>query len=178
MTSSCQTAFYRRTAGHWTSAEIDHWTFKAIPNGGELYRDEHPIPSGIAQTFDGRFVGCCWGFNGSAREYYNASLNQYFMSSMAPDIEAVESGRIAGWKQIGALFHAWSTSYGDGDSPMSPVPLPVCRYFIPPASHFYSASAEECDSVAQRYPEFVLETRDRFTHICRMPSWPVSGGRQ
>jgi hypothetical protein len=45
---------------------------------------------------------------------------------------------------------------------MLPPPLPVCRYFIPPASHFYSASADECDSVGKAYPQFVLETDAAF----------------
>jgi len=143
-------------------AGIDHWTFQAISNGGEIYRDEHPIPSGIAQTFDGRFVGCCWGINSSVREYFDAALDEYFMTSMAPDIDAIESGRLAGWAQGGKLFHAWSIPYGDGDSPMLPPPLPVCRYYIPPASHFYSASPAECESTGQNYPQLVLETSVAF----------------
>ena len=155
--------FLPTDSGTLDFAGIDRWTFQGIPSGGEVYRDEHPIASGIAQTFSGRFVGCCWGVTSvSAREYFNAKLDQYFMTSMAPDIDAVESGRLTGWVQIGKPFLAWSGSWGDGDAPMSPPPLPVCRYFIPPASHFYSASADECDSAEQRYPRFVLETDAAF----------------
>lgn len=39
---------------------------------------------------------------------------------------------------------------------------PVCRYFIPPASHFLSASKAECDAVGATYPEFVFETASAF----------------
>ena len=143
-------------------AGIDRWTFGALPRGGEIYRDEHPIPSGIAETFTGTYVGCCWGTTAGVREYYNAILDQYFMSSMEPDIDALESGRIPGWQKLGTLFRAWSDSWGNGDLPLSPPPVPVCRYFIPPASHFFSASVDECADIARIFPEFVLETRDAF----------------
>jgi hypothetical protein len=144
-------------------AGTDRWTFEAIPHGAEVYRDAHPIPSGIAQTFSGRFVGCCWGLNGgSAHEYFTADLEQYFMTSLAPDIDAIESGRLPGWVEIGKVFHAWDNPGGDGDAQMLPPPVPVCRYFIPPASHFYSASSNECDAIGRQYPQFMLETDAAF----------------
>jgi hypothetical protein len=144
-------------------AGIDSWTFGAVPYGGELYRDEHPIPSGIGETFTGSYVGCCWGAgSATVREYYNATLDQYFIANMEPDIDALESGIIEGWQSVGTQFRAWTSSWGDGDLPLSPPPGPLCRYFIPPASHFFSASSDECDEIAQAFPDFVLEIRDAF----------------
>lgn len=141
-------------------AGIDQWSFDPIPYGGLVERN-NSLPHGISFSFTGLQVGCCW-VHGIVREYYNADLNQYFMSSAEPDIDALDSGRFLGWRLLGKLFEAWSTSFGDGDVPLNPAPVPVCRYFIPPASHFYSASADECDTIARKYPDFVLETRDAF----------------
>ncbi len=45
------------------------------------------------------------------------------------------------------------------------VPVPVCRYYIPPESgdsHFFSASAKECAEVAAKFPTFVKETDAAF----------------
>jgi hypothetical protein len=142
-------------------AGIDRRTFPPNPYGALLERDHTNLPHGISFSFRGLQVGCCWG-GSVVREYYNANLDQYFMSSREPDIDALDSGRIPGWTRIGKLFDAWSTPWGYGDLPLNSSPLPVCRYFVPPASHFLSASADECDTIARQYPEFVLETPDAF----------------
>jgi len=118
-------------------------------------------------------------------EYYNATLDRHFLTTSAPDIDAIELGRVNGWTptgyELGALTvpipsHCCST-YGQ-------VAVPVCRFYIPPAlgdSHFYSAFAEECDAVIAQFPSFMLETRaafyvylpDRATGDCRPPFVPV-----
>jgi hypothetical protein len=92
------------------------------------------------------------------------------MSGSQPDIDALVSGRIAGWREsigpYGNYFLASGapTSYGvpdaDGTFPIHTVP--VCRFFIPPGSHFLSASEEECNATGFGHPEFVLETRAAF----------------
>ena len=75
-------------------------------------------------------------------EYYNASLDHYFITALANEIDALDTGRIAGWTRTGLAFGA-SPSPGVGLSP-------VCRFYIPPAhgdSHFLSASPAECAAV-------------------------------
>lgn len=85
-------------------------------------------------------------------EYYNASLDHYFITSFVDDMNALDSGHFAGWSRTGYTFNASNGSVGLA---------PVCRFYIPPPygdSHFFSASSAECTAVASRFPQFLLET--------------------
>jgi len=87
-------------------------------------------------------------------EFYNASLDHYFISSAKADTEALDSGRFKGWQRTGYTFGTASS-----------VSNPVCRFYIPPSygdSHFFSASPAECGEVSAKFPQFVLETLDAF----------------
>ena len=92
-------------------------------------------------------------------EFYNASLDHYFISSLAPDIDALDSGRISGWIRTGLSFkvHPSAASGGGGASP-------VCRILIPPPanSHFFSASPQECAETLTKFPFMTKETDDAF----------------
>ncbi|MEO8751707.1 MAG: hypothetical protein ABI624_03415 [Casimicrobiaceae bacterium] len=99
----------------------------------------------------------------TAVEYYNPSLDHYFITNLQPDIDALDSQRIAGWVRTGGSFYVDSTS--------GPFLNPVCRFFIPPqhgSSHFFSASPAECAAVSNRigfdpnYSGYVLETSAAF----------------
>jgi hypothetical protein len=86
-------------------------------------------------------------------EYYNASQDHYFISSLQPDINALDSGHFPGWARTGLTFRAYPTATANAS--------PVCRFYIPPAygdSHFYSASPAECAAVQARFPQFILES--------------------
>ena len=75
-------------------------------------------------------------------EYYNATLDHYFITPLATEIDALDSGRIPGWTRTGLSFAA-SALPGPGL-------MPVCRFYIPPIhgdSHFLSASPDECAAV-------------------------------
>ncbi len=75
-------------------------------------------------------------------EYYNAALDHYFITPLADEIDALDSGRISGWTRTGLAFDG-SSSPGAGLNP-------VCRFYIPPVhgdSHFLSASPAECAAV-------------------------------
>ena len=88
-------------------------------------------------------------------EFYNAALDHYFISSLQPDIQALDSQVIPGWARTGLSFNAYPTAVAGAS--------PVCRFYIPPAegdSHFFSASPGECAQVAQAYPMFKLESPD------------------
>jgi dienelactone hydrolase len=78
-------------------------------------------------------------------EYYNASLDHYFMTSIGDEIAILDAGKpIAGWSRTGRTFKAWPMEIPRGQ--------PVCRYFgtpgIGPPTHFYSAFANECAILA------------------------------
>jgi mono/diheme cytochrome c family protein len=86
-------------------------------------------------------------------EFYNASQDHYFISSLQPDINALDSGYFPGWVRTGETFKAYPQA--------NPGASPVCRFYIPPVdgdSHFYSASPAECAAVQASYPVFVLES--------------------
>ena len=87
-----------------------------------------------------------------ALEFYNAARDHYFVSARADDIEALDSGRFAGWARTGESFAVYPAFVAGTSS--------VCRYYLPPAfgdSHFFSASPSECADVAAKFPGFVLE---------------------
>ena len=86
-------------------------------------------------------------------EYYNSSQDHYFVSSLAADIQALDSGKFVGWARTGRSFEAYPAASGAAS--------PVCRFYIPPAqgdSHFYSASPTECAQTAAKFPTFVEES--------------------
>ena len=49
-------------------------------------------------------------------EFYNASLDHYFVSSLQPDIDALDSGRISGWARTGQSFKVYPTQAAGGAS--------------------------------------------------------------
>src|SRR6478735_1474164 len=80
-------------------------------------------------------------------EFYNVSLDHYFITPLADEIAALDSGRIGGWTRTGFVFDAFAGSPGDG-RPVSP----VCRFYIPPAI----ASAASCRRLLGVAPRVAL----------------------
>jgi hypothetical protein len=92
-----------------------------------------------------------------AVEYYNPSLDHYFLTAAANEIADLDSGRFPGWQRTGYAFNVH-----DGATPGFG---PVCRFYIPPGrgdSHFLSASPSECAIAQATYPFFVLESSNVF----------------
>jgi serine protease len=92
-----------------------------------------------------------------AVEYYNQTLDHYFLTAAADEISDLDSGRLSGWQRTGYTFKAYA----------APAPGfgPVCRFYIPPGrgdSHFFSASPSECSIAQATYPFFVLEASNVF----------------
>ncbi len=86
-------------------------------------------------------------------EYYNASLDHYFMTAYPNEIAILDAGTpIAGWTRTGREFKAWPITSTQGS--------PVCRYFgkpgVGPDTHFYSAYANECAILATD-PQWIFE---------------------
>jgi hypothetical protein len=157
-------------------AGIDRITYAALPVDGAsaLFADQHV---GIAELPRAACpghppFGCPPQVHPTpslvtALEYYNAAHDHYFITASAPDIDALDSGRFAGWQRTGESFPVAAqaasatrlgleyTYYGN----------PVCRFYIPPLegdSHFFPSSADECAAVQSRFPDFVLETTSAF----------------
>ena len=86
-------------------------------------------------------------------EFYNATLDHYFISALAADIAALDSGTLKGWVRTGLTFGAYLAPAAGAS--------PVCRFYLPPGngdSHFYSASPAECAEVRTKFPTFILES--------------------
>ncbi len=75
-------------------------------------------------------------------EFYNATLDDYFITADPAEINALDTGAIPGWVRTGLRFLAYT------DPAVAPAGMqPVCRFRLPPAdggTHFYSASPQEC----------------------------------
>jgi uncharacterized protein (DUF1800 family) len=88
-------------------------------------------------------------------EYYNASLNHFFITAYADEAAMLDQGiAIQGWTRTGVTWSAWAHA---GDSATA---VPVCRFFgtpgIGPNSHFYTADANEC-AVVRQNPGWTFE---------------------
>lgn len=86
-------------------------------------------------------------------EYYNPSLDHYFLTWRPDEIAALDAGMtIAGWLRTGQSFTTYVAA--------QPNTSAVCRYYIPEKlgnSHFYGRSILECQLTRLKNPDFVLE---------------------
>jgi hypothetical protein len=97
-------------------------------------------------------------------EFYNESLDHYFISTNPQEIGDLDHGVHPGWARTGLTFNAYNAAIvGFG---------PVCRFYIPPQhgdSHFFSADAVvECANVLAKiqtdpnYSGYFYETPNAF----------------
>jgi hypothetical protein len=95
-----------------------------------------------------------------AVEYYNRSLDHYFITISAREIDDLDTGVQVGWERTGLRFLAYEVP--------APGTSPVCRFYRTPGfgnSHFYSASPSECRAVIdnpQTYPGWTYESGSVF----------------
>ncbi len=89
-------------------------------------------------------------------EYYNATLDHYFITWIAAEIANLDAGVTPSrWTRTGKTFKAYTTA--------QPGTSQICRFYIPPDngnSHFFGRSAAECAASQSANPEFVLEAAD------------------
>jgi hypothetical protein len=97
-------------------------------------------------------------------EYHSSALDDYFLTALPYEIEALDSGTSPGWKRTGYSVLAWTSPVVTGQSPPDDL-TPVCRIYIPPVdgdSHFYSVSRVECSGFPTLHPEVFFETDAAF----------------
>ena len=121
-------------------------------------------------------------------EFYNATLDHYFITASAKEIADLDGGVHPGWQRTGETFNA----YGAGSSGRTGR-RPVCRAYGNPAagldSHFYSASPQECRATLENFGDdwlleaaevFEMELPDTTTGACpadRVPIYRLWNGR-
>jgi hypothetical protein len=114
----------------------------------------------------------------TAIEYHHPLFDHYFVTASAHEIQALNSGQFSGWVPTGFSFPVLPPELAQAGT------APVCRFFGGPipdrVSHFYSSSESECDEVLQRFPSWMLESRNVFrvhtpdaTGSCPAGSRPV-----
>lgn len=104
------------------------------------------------------------------REYRHRATGRYFRTANADEIEALETGAVAGWWQVpftGVLVgsHAGTIDYaGVAPQVVTLAGSPACRVFLPPPvdAHFLSVSADECATVANSSPGAIRESAAAF----------------
>jgi hypothetical protein len=145
-------------------AGVDQVTFGPLPTDGAnaLTRTGVVIPN-VATNFAGKSGSVVVNAGppvALAVEFYNASLDHYFISHITGEIAILDAGvTIKGWTRTGQSFNVYSAA-GAGTSP-------VCRFYIPPGkgdSHFYGRGTAECDATGAANPSFVNED-PQFFHV-------------
>lgn len=144
----------------------DHLAYAALPTDGVngIARSGAQLPN-LATNFAGASASAP-PLPVTIVEYVDPARGHYFISGLAPDIDALDSGRIPGWQRTGQSFLGYPSQDSGG-----PGATPVCRFYIPPElgdSHFFSASPAECAAVLQKmqfdpaYAGYVFETPAAF----------------
>jgi hypothetical protein len=115
-----------------------------------------------------------------AIEFYNATLDHYFVTAGADEITKLDAGVLVGWKRTGLSFEVLDPTTA------TPFASPVCRFYgLPSAgldSHFYSASVAECDDVKRKFAGswelesdnvFLVYLPDAVTGACPANTTPI-----
>jgi len=179
--------FLATDGGSIDFAGVDHLSYASLPTDGAnaLDHDLNVEPAIVAPSYCIPNTNRCGSFTiyppaVSVLEYYNASLDHFFYTASAPEIDALDNERFIGWQRTRHTFRVQASTTTLAGDPLGV--QPVCRFYIPPElgdSHFFSASSEECEQVRQRFPAFVLETAAAFyvwrpydanASLCESPS--------
>ena len=133
--------FVPTDGGSLNYADADTLALPALPTDGTLafFAAARPGPN-VATNFAGASAAVPPA-PVTVVEYYHAAFDHYFVTSLAPEIAALDSGRSPAGRAPGAAFAVLSDARPRGTA------SPVCRFYIPPQhgdSHFFSASPAEC----------------------------------
>jgi uncharacterized protein DUF5648 len=147
-------------------------TYNLLPTDGMLaLKSDASLVPNIATNFSGTSA-MVPATPVTSVEFFNATLNHYFISALAPDIDALDSGRFAGWVRTNLNFMVYP-SQASGGAGVSP----VCRILIPPPadSHFFSASPQECADTLTKFPFMIKETDAAFFIALPVTTGPMAG---
>ena len=90
-------------------------------------------------------------------EFYNTSLDHYFITHVADEITKLDTGVFKGWARTGWSFKGFAGAASGTAA--------LCRIYIPPGKgdgHFFGRDAAECDGTMAKNPTFVLESATFF----------------
>ncbi len=104
-------------------------------------------------------VGSAMPTSVSVVEFYNVSLDHYFITYVTDEIAKLDNGTFKGWARTGLSFNAFATTQSGTSA--------VCRIYIPPGKgdgHFFGRDTNECDGTMAKNPTFILES-SAFLHL-------------
>ena len=164
--------FLATDGGTLDFAGVDQVTYSSLPTDGSqsLYRDG---VGGATCLFLNEYSVPVSPTPIRAIEYIDRARDHYFITASAPDIDALDAGRIAGWQRTGLSFLVEGTAVAELG-----VVQPVCRFYIPPFegdSHFFSAFPAECSQIGAKHPEYVRESDAAFYVALPDPSTGACG---
>ena len=141
-------------------AGVDQITLPALPGDGAtaIDRNGNPVPA-TPRNFSGA-EGAMSPLPVTSVEFHNDALDHYFISALAPDIDALDTGRLPGWQRTGLTFRVFPSQAAGGAAV-----TPVCRIIIPPPhgdSHFFGRSVPECEQTLAKFPFMSQETASAF----------------
>jgi len=88
-------------------------------------------------------------------EYYAPQFDDYFITPVIDEMQVLDTQVIPGWYRTGHSFEAYIQPTPGAD--------PLCRFYVPPASHFFSGLSAECAAVLEfNVPPFVYESPHSF----------------
>lgn len=152
--------FIPTDGGTLNFAGIDQINLPALPVDGAtaINRNGAPLP-GTPRNF-ANATGTMTPQAVTSVEFFNQTLDHYFISALAPDIDALDSGRLPGWVRTGLSFRVFPSQAAGGAAV-----TPVCRIIIPPPhgdSHFFGRSAQECSQTLAKFTFMSQETAAAF----------------
>ena len=138
----------------------DHINLPPLPSDGVTAIDRNGTPIAASPKNFSNSAAAVPPTAVTSVEFYNQSLDHYFISALAPDIDALDSGRTPGWVRTGRAFGVFPSQAAGGASI-----TPVCRIIIPPPhgdSHFFGRSVQECADTLAKFPFMSQETPSAF----------------
>ena len=106
--------FIPTDGGTLNYAGVDQITLPALPVDGAtaINRSGTSVP-GTPRNF-ANATGTMTPLAVTSIEYYNQALDHYFISALAPDIDALDTGRLAGWQRTGLSFRVFPSQAAGG----------------------------------------------------------------
>ena len=152
--------FIPTDGGTLNFAGVDQIALPAMPGDGAtaINRSGAAVPA-TPRNFAG-VQGAMTPQAVTSVEFYNEALDHYFISALAPDIDALETGRLPGWQRTGLSFRVLPSQAAGGVAV-----TPVCRIIIPPPhgdSHFFGRSLSECEQTLAKFAFMSQETATAF----------------
>src|SRR5206468_3497242 len=105
----------------------DRINLPPLPTDGVTAIDRNGTPVAATPKNFANATGTMTAMAVTSVEFYNVGLDHYFISGLAPDIDALDSGRISGWTRTGRVFGVFPSQAAGGAGV-----TPVCRIIIPP----------------------------------------------